>query len=594
MPASERAAKPLRGEVLSLNVLSHKEPGDPEHLSQFRVLIHHFLDRFFGREFASEDGDAKTQLVQVICAIGIPPLIASLYLYPVYHQPFHRVRPYWQQVGDHYFFILYTMVAMGIMAIFEWDLFFPDLLDVFVLSSLPVRAGRLLRARITAILLLIAAAIFDSSCLPPLVLPAATDPPHLFRFLAAHCAAVACSGIFSASLFLAIEGLLLAFLGDRWFRHVSLWLQGLAVVVLLTSLFLYPVVAGVLQTLLSAGGSLALWFPPFWFLGIYQRILDGPSSSPVFVHLATLGASSTAAMVVLATASYPLAWWRRTAALVEVRAARKGQHRTLTPVHGVLHATLLRMPGARAVWHFIGQNLLRVPRYRMVLVLYGGVGVALVLSSALRIVLLDGRVAAALSPDGLRAMVPIAAFWIVSGLRNTILAPADQRGHWVFRVILGRPAWVHVQGTWRWVLMWTMLLALFVAALAVIAEPRLTWKFAATQGFVAAALSVLLVDAFLLDLKSIPFTVTRPGAATNLAFLLIPYLGFFPAIVFFTVTAEPWLEASPAHIVLAAVLVAGIHLPMLRFHKVRVEQNLQQIEVDDSQEEFPLRLGLRY
>lgn len=594
MPASERAATQLRDEILSLNVLAGKEPGDPERLSQFRVLIRHFLDRFFGREFASADGDVKTRLVQVVCAIGIPPLIASLYLYPVYHPPFHHVRPYWQQAGDHYFFVLYTMVAIGIVAIFEWDLLFPDLLDVFVLSSLPVRAGRLLRARITAILLLIAAAIFDSSFLPPLVLPAATDPPHLFRFLAAHCAAVACSGVFSASLFLAVEGLLLAFLGDRWFRRVSLWLQGLAVVVLLTSLFLYPVIAGVLQDLLLSNGALASWFPPFWFLGMYQRMLDDPSSPPIFVHLARLGACSTAAMAVLAIGSYPLAWQRRTTALVEGVSPRRRQRRMQTPVHDVLHASLSRVPGARAVWHFIGQNLLRVPRYRMVLVLYGGAGVALVLSSALRIAFSHGRMAVVISPDGLRAMVPIAAFWTVSGLRNTILAPADQRGHWIFRAILGKPAWVHVQGTRRWVLMWTMLLTLAVAALAIIAEPQLVWRCASTQGFVAIALSLLLVDVFFLDIKIIPFTVSKPSAVTNLALLLIPYVGFFPAIVFFTITAEPWLETSLAHMALAAALVIGVHLLMLRSHKERIALNLQQIEAEDEQEEFPLHLGLRY
>jgi hypothetical protein len=594
MLTSERTAKPLRNEVLSFNVLASKELGDPERLPQFRVLIRHFLDRFFGKEFASADGDAKTRLVQIICAIGIPPLIASLYLYPVYHQPFHLVRPYWQQAGDHYFFVLYTMVAMGIVAIFEWDLLFPDLLDVFVLSSLPVTASRLLRARIMAILLLIVAAIFDSSFLPPLVLPAATDPPHLFRFLAAHCTAVACSGVFSASLFIATEGLLLALLDNRWFQRVSFWLQGLAVVALLTSLFLYPVIANVLQDLLLSSQTAIYWFPPFWFLGIYQWMLTGSSSPAIFVHLARLGTISTAIAAILATVSYPLAWWRRTSALVEGAAARKRSRRMQTPVHRALHASLLRMPGARAVWHFIGQNLFRVPRYRMVLVLYGGAGIALVLSSALRIALPHSRITIAVSPDGLRAMVPIAAFWTASGLRNTILAPADQRGSWIFRAILGKPAWVHIQGTRRWALLWTMLLTLAVAALAIIVEPQLAWSFAVTQIFVAVALSLLLIDVFFLDIKIIPFAISKSSAATNLALLLIPYIGFFPVIVFCTVTAEPWLENSVAHIAIAITLVIGAHLYMLRSHKTRIAENLLQTEADDDQEEFPLRLGLRY
>lgn len=602
MPHAESPPKPARDQVLSLNVLAGKEAEDPEQFSQFGVLMRHFLARFFGSEFASADGDAKTRLVQVACALGIPGLAVSLYLYPVYHLPrgqgrltnYWGPRSYWAQAGDHYFFVLYTMVAMGLVAIFEWDLLFPDLLDVFVLSSLPVRAIRLLLARVTAILLLIAAGIFASSFLPPLVLPAATDPPNPLRFLAAHCVAVACSGIFGATLILAVEAILLAFLGDRWFQRISLWIQGLAVVGLLSFLFLYPVVFGALRGLIVSGSSRVLWFPPFWFLGIYQRILGGPSASPIFAALARMGLLATAMTVVLAVALYPLAWWRRTAGLLAGAATRERPRLASVPVHHAVHTIFARVPCGRAVWHFIGQNLLRVPRYRIVLVLYGGAGLALVLASALRIVVEHGRMLAVLSPDGLRAMAPIAAFWTVSGLRSTFLAPADQGGRWVFRVILGQPGWPPIQAARRWVLLWTALLTLSAAVFASLAESQRSWNFAVVQGFVAVALSFLLTDAFSLNVKIIPFTGVNPGSATNLALLMIPYLGFFPAIVLFTVAAEPWLEASLGHMGLAAVAVLAAHVCLLRVHRAHITEQLQQIEVDEDQEDFPLRLGLRY
>lgn len=594
MFGSERAVRPLRDEVLSLNVLAGKEAESCQGMSQFRVLMRHFLNRFFGSEAASSDGDAKTRLVQVACAIGLPPLVLSLYLYTAYHLPFHRLRSYWQQAGDHYFFVLYTMVAMGVITIFEWDLLFPDLLDVYVLSSLPAAPGRVLRARITAILFLVAAAIFDSSFLSPLVLPAATDPPHLLRFLAAHCAAVACGGLCSATSLLALEGLLLAVLGDRWFRRVSLWLQGGAVVALLTSLFLYPILFGALPGLILSGSSQIFLFPPFWFLGIYQRVLDGPSTLPVFAALARFGFLGTLATVTVASAVYPLAWRRRIAGLIEGAATREREHGMARPADAALHAILVRVPGARAVWHFIGQNLLRVPRYRMVLVLYGGAGVALLLSSALRIEVEYGRMLIAVSPDGLRALVPIAAFWTVSGLRSTFLASSDQRGRWIFRITLGRPAWPHVQAARRWILWWTMLLVAAVAALACMTGPLHSWRFAMSQGFAAVALNLLLIDAFLSDLGTIPFTENRSTSATNLALLLIPYLGFFPAIVLFTVAVEPWLEASASRVAWAAALGIVVHIVMLSIHKARVAESFQQIEGDEDQEDFPLRLGLRY
>src|ERR1700744_5227889 len=137
MASAAREAKSAREQVLSLEVLARHEnsPAKPQ-LSQFRILVRHFLDRFFNNEMASADGDAKTRLVQAACAIGIPGLLVAFYLYPVYHLPRGHVgrywgpRPYWSQVGDHYFFVVYSMVVMGLVTIFEWDLLFPDLLDV--------------------------------------------------------------------------------------------------------------------------------------------------------------------------------------------------------------------------------------------------------------------------------------------------------------------------------------------------------------------------------------------------------------------------------------------------------------------------------
>src|ERR1700689_1401458 len=212
-----REPKPPRDAVLSLQVLARSSPEEAEQPTQFRVLVRHFLDRFFTNELASAEGDAKTRLVQAACAIGMPGFVVALYLYTPYHMP-HQVRPYWAQVGDHYFYVLYSMVAMGVVTIFEWDLLFPDLLDVFVLAPLPVRIRAMFGARVTAIFILLGAALFDSSFLAPLVLPAATEPPHLFRFLAAPLTAGAAAGVFGAAFFLALEGVLLGLLGDRFFR----------------------------------------------------------------------------------------------------------------------------------------------------------------------------------------------------------------------------------------------------------------------------------------------------------------------------------------------------------------------------------------
>lgn len=596
-----REPKPSRDEVLSLEVLARRESTAPEaQPGQFRVLVRHFLDRFFNNDMASADGDAKTRLVQAACAIGIPGLVVAMYLYPVYHLPRGHVgrywgpRPYWSQVGDHYFYVVYSMVVMGLVTIFEWDLLFPDLLDVFVLSPLPTRARKMLGARVAAIFILLGAALFDSNFLPPLVLPAAVDPPHLLRFWAAHLLAVAASGAFGAAFFLALEGSLLGLLGDRLFRKISLWLQGVFVWGLLTLLFLYPAMAGTLAGM--TGSRVGAWLPSFWFLGVYQRVLDGPSTPAVFVRLAHIAWTALTAAIALAVASYPLAWWRKTRSLVEGTAKHERRNWAAVPVRWSVHATVARTPAGRAVWQFIGQNLLRIPRYRMVLVMYGGMGIALLFATVTRVSLQHGRLAFFFSPEGLRASVPIVAFWTVSGLRSTFLAPADQRGRWIFRVILGKAGPAEVGAARRWVFLWSALLSLIVAGCAYVfgAPDSHRWTFAADQLLVALGWSLILTDLFFMNVTTIPFTGARSNSATNFALLLIPYLGFFPAVVMFTVALEPVVEAGVGHLALGVGLVAGAHLVLRAMHRSRMDDHVQRIDGDEDEEEFPLRLGLRY
>ena len=76
--------------------------------------------------------------------------------------------------------------------------------------------------------------------------------------------------------------MLLSVLGERLFRKLSLLIQGLSISVLLMLLLLFPVLSGAVPVLLQSGSRYAFCFPPFWFLGIYQRLLEGPSALPIY------------------------------------------------------------------------------------------------------------------------------------------------------------------------------------------------------------------------------------------------------------------------------------------------------------------------
>lgn len=597
--------------VMSLNVQAALGPVRQPERSQVSLLVRHFLERFFNHETASPDGDGKTRLVQIACAAALPGLVVAMYLWPVYHPvivypPPHDgivpgPPPYWVQVNHHFFFVMYSFVVMGLATVFEWDLFFPDQLDVFVLGTLPIASGRIFLARVGAIAVFVAGFLFDANFMAPLILPMATDPPDLVAFLAGHVLAVFTAGLFAAVLVLMVESALLAVLGERVFRRISLALQGAAVTALLILLLLFPVLSGVVPALLQSGSRYALWFPPFWFLGMDQRLLEGSSAMPIYTTLAGIGGVATLAVLACTVLLYPVAYLRRVRGLVEGSASRSMRNRMATPFNGVLHAICVRPPVRRAVFHFISQTLLRVPRYRIYLVMYGGVGLSVVIATILRLEAVHGQIHSTVSADGIRTAVGIIAFWVIAGLRTAFVSPGNQPGSWTFRAIHGRPpkfqtAMEEFVAAKVWVMLCAGAVTLAaVAAFRLIDPPELlTLRATAAQLLVATGMCVLLTDCFFLNVTSVPFTGQQTATQGNLAFTVLWYFTFFPLVSWVSWASQPWMEASGQRLGMTAAGILVAHLWLRKHHREVVREFANQVPLEDGEDEFPMRLGLRY
>jgi hypothetical protein len=595
-------------DALSLNQQAALGPLRVPERSQVAHLVRLFLERFFNHETASPDGDAKSRLTLIAVATGLPPFIVAIYLWPVYH-PFigwppgqhpPGPPPYWAQVNHHFFFVMYSFVAMGLITVFEWDLFFPDSLDISVLGALPVSARRIFLARLGAVAVFILGFLFDANVLAPVALPMATDPPNLLRFIAAHVVSVAAGGLFTAAFVLAAHGVLLSLFGERIFRRFSLAVQGCTVTVLVMLMLLFPVLSGVTPGLLQSGSAIVPYFPPFWFLGMFQRILEGPAALPIFAGLARIGAAATLIAAAVALLSYPLAYTRRVRALVEGAAPRSLRNAIAAPFNGLLHATVVRGPVRRAIYHFIGQTISRVPRYRIYLVLYGGVGLSVVAASVLRFSLAGQHLRIGVSADGIRVAIGIVAFWTIAGMRAAFVSAGNRQGSWALRIVHGHPA--HFDAGIQQLLaakVWVVLCAGTVTLLAfgvlrLISPPELLgWRPTASQLLVSAALCLLLTDVFFLNVTSVPFTGgTRESS--NLAFTVLKYYSCFPMVTVGCIAFQFLIERSGRNFGIAVAVTLVLHLWLRKRHRDAVRLHSGQIALEDDEEEFPMRLGLRY
>ena len=596
-------------EALSLNAQAALGRVQAPDRSQFSLLVRHFLERFFNHETASPDGDAKARVLLIAIATGIPGFMVALYLFPVYH-PFpgwppgraHNADPppYWLQVNHHLFFVLYSFVAMGIITVYEWDLFFPDLLDVLVLTPLPIHDRKLFQARLAAIALFIAGFLMDANMLAPLIIPASFDPPNLTRLLTGHILAVLGSGLFSAVFVLAFQGLILSIFGESLFRRISLAVQGISISVLLMFLLLFPILSAAVPVFLQSGSRRVLYCPPFWFLGIYQRILDGPSALPIYTRLAQTGCTALVITMAAALLTYPIAYLRRVRQLAIGASSHARQNRLGRGFEALLNAILLRRPIDRAVIHFISQTLLRVQRYRIYLVLYGGVGLSVVVATVLHLTVTRGQVQIAISADGIRGAIAIIAFWTIAGLRMAFVSPGNRQGSWAFRIAHGRPPRLEVlteqlRAAQQWALLSSLLVTLAAWAIfRLVAPPELrTAPATGSLLLLAAALCLLLTDAFFLMVKTVAFTGEPAREQSNLALTVLKYFTFFPLVIWLPVTVEPWIEASAFHCLLAVAAVLAAHWSLCQLHRRILEEHCNMPALEDGEDDFPMKLGLR-
>ena len=528
-----------------------------EQYRTFRVLVQHFFRRFFDNDTIQTDGDTQTTVTRVLSAIAAPGLMISFFVATASIQPLG-----WGAVGLHYFFVLFSFVVMGGVAIFEWEMLFPDRMDLLVLSPLPLKQGYLLAAKASALIGFLGLFLVSCNLFATLMLPAGPGITF-FRQMFAHGVAVMSAGMFAALFFVALGSVMLCVLDASQFRMVSPLVQTLSVMalILLTSQ-LSP------DSLLAGPLGAARWVPSFWFLGVYEQLLYGdaaPAFALVMTDYAVRGMAVVAAIVLL---TYPLAWARaRKMAMEGATRKRKESSRWLAPlIHKVV-----RLPGERAVFHFIGQTLRRNNRYQAYLAMYCGTGFGLAAAFSIVIQVSAGGISVGLSNAGLHAVMPMLVFWIVSGLRVAFAFPANLQAGWIFRV-----TGVRVSECAAAARRWVLCCALSAVACVVLGLCAVHWdrRQVIVQAVCGVAISFLLVDAFFFSQWAVPFNRPRMPGRTSLPLMLTLYIGVFPWLLGRVVRLEFWMEESLLRVLciaLAAVFLRIVMNALRRFLGDEVE-----------------------
>jgi len=182
-----------------------------------------------------------------------------------------------------------------------------------------------------------------------------------------------------------------------------------------------------------------------------------------------------------------------------------------------------------------------------------------------------------------------------------LLAPGNQQGKWVFRLIHGRPACLafareYSQASETWVFMWASIITCATCLGLRVSMPGdpLTLRTTASLLLIAIGGSLLLTDLLFLHVLSIPFTGEQRGERSNLAVTVLKYIAFVPMVASVPVLCDPWIEESVRHLAVAFVAVLLIHASMRLRRRSIIRAYCDGPVLEEDEEEFPMKLGLRY
>jgi len=516
------------------------------HGAQFE-LVRHFLSQQQAYDFISSD-QVRRLVITTLAALGcVGPLIIRLYL-PKYAELQGLPSPDLYEAAvraDRLFFISLSMITVGLVSAFLWQNLFPEREDYLTLKPLPVRLYQVFVARLVAAFVIFAIVVIDLNLATSLLFPWITSgkwqrPPFGAQYVVAHAAATIGAGLLVFLAIVAIQGVCLTLLSSRAFERVSVAIQAVLITLFLAatpSAFDMPN----WHRMIQAEPHWLIYFPPAWFLGLYERLLG--SHDAFFLRLAHIAILSLCTTLAIASVSYLISYRRHAIRILEQ--AQEARMRPLSAVGSPLPEILISSSRELAVFSFISRTLQRSRHHKFLLQLAMGLALILAVQSAGPMLLSNfhsGRPWEPWQIESILALPLVIGSVLISALCYVFQLGAEVRANWVFRMAESSGRRELLDGGERVLVVWGVLPAILLAlpfeVLAV------GWIAALAHSLLAAVLLLLLIEARLRDWHKIPFTCSYLAGRRNIWQIIGLYLLLFavviPVITFFEAQFLHW------------------------------------------------------
>jgi hypothetical protein len=525
--------------------------------SPFRLLAREFFSRLFQTEIQVSDHQLRTAMIGVFAFLITPGLIIPLQFATAFRLAARR-DPLLLDGLTRLFattFLVYAMVTIGVIAVFEWDELVLDRRDAMILGPLPVGGRTVVMAKMLALaaLLVMLGGAINGVTAVTFSLVAASRPGvlPLVRTVFAHAlVAMAASSLVFFSVVTLRSALSML---DRGRIVVGSLLQ----FGIVSSLFCFLVFAPttVHLNVPRHGGFEAAtlhvqpvppWLPTRWFVALYDIVRGAGDESDVRPAIVAVAATCVAALLALIAMSLSYRRQLRVALSPSGASTSNGGARWLRVSARRLSA---RDGATQALADFIVTTLARNRGPQATIALNAAIAVVMV---AVDLALHRANIGERLvhgSPLPL-----IAVFWTAIGVRASFFVPAEWPASWIFSVQAvetSRIRFAAVRGAMTAIL---LPIALFASAALSITGP---WQDAIIHVAIVAAATMLLVEVLALSIRFTPYTRPYEPGHAKLKTRWPLYLASSLTFVYMISTVERLCSGKPLPtIALFAVLVA--------------------------------------
>jgi hypothetical protein len=530
----------------------------------YGVLVRHYARRFFDSEIVSSQGSLFDSVVTAASLLGATSIVVA-YVTTVQHwmmssrTPEHvREAMAW---ADREFLISLSMAITGAVAVLAWQWVFPDRRDCLILSALPLTASKIIAAKITALGGLFVVATFAVNAATGLLFPIATartmTVSEALRLYSSHAAAVWPASAFVFLAVLAAQGLLANVLPFRMFQRWSAWVQLLALFTILFVFFMIPPISSPAAIVRPENRAAALWLPPFWFTGLYQKCLG--TRLPLIDELAGRALAALVISGLAVVLLYALAYRRVIRKTIEESGAvGEGGSGRWIRVDRIVDKVVVKTATERAAFHFIGRTMARSRGHRLMLAAYASIGLVYLAHGIAGVVKTSGGRALMQPNAQLSALPLILPFFVLLGLRALFAIPVEPQANWIFRLTdAGHPG-PYVRAARKLMLM-AGVVPVCAAALPVYGF-LWGWRMAVFHVLMCLLASMATLELLMAGFRKVPFTCPYLPGKGNLKATFGVYVILFLSLAFLAINIELWLASDLRRSIAGVLLTGAVYL----------------------------------